>query len=130
GSILLTVELDEHIVPDLNDVWHILVHQISSIAAANAIVVDLGARSARAGLAHLPEVLLGSKRKHPICWQESQPNLASLLISWKAELLISAEVRGVQAVRVHAVHFSQTLPCPRNSLLLEVRAEAPVAQHF
>ena len=45
-------------VPDLEHVGVVAVDEMGGIAAADAVVVDLGARSARADVAHLPEVVL------------------------------------------------------------------------
>ena len=47
--------LDEDEVPDLEHVGVVHVHERGRVAAADAVEVDLGARAARAGVAHLPD---------------------------------------------------------------------------
>ena len=65
--------LNEHKIPDLQDVGVIHVHQVSSIAAPNPVIVDLGAGSTGALVAHFPEVVLCAERQNALCWQELQP---------------------------------------------------------
>ena len=54
----LPVELDEHQVPDLQDVGVVHVHQVGGVPPSDAVVVDLAAGAAGAGVSHLPEVVL------------------------------------------------------------------------
>ena len=60
------VKFHEHHIPQLQHIGIVHVDQRSSKPAADAIVVDLGARAARTRLAHLPEIVLETKRKHAI----------------------------------------------------------------
>src|SRR5262249_60468435 len=52
------VELDEDEVPDLDHVRRPRVDQLAATLARRAVDVDLAARAAGAGVAHLPEVVL------------------------------------------------------------------------
>lgn len=61
----MPVELDEHQVPDLQDVGIVHVHQVRGIPSSNAVVVDLAAGTAGAGVSHLPEVILHA------AWQDA-----------------------------------------------------------
>ena len=60
-TVGLAVKLDKDVVPDLDHVGEVSVHESGGITAADAIVVDLRARAAGAGLAHLPEVVLAAE---------------------------------------------------------------------
>ena len=72
----LTVELDEHEVPDLEHVGVVLVHQRRGVSSADAIDVEFGARTAGAGLAHLPEVVLGVPGNHVVGGEVAEPEVA------------------------------------------------------
>lgn len=60
---LLPVELDEHQVPDLQDVGVIHVDQVRGVSVADAVVVDLAAGAAGSRVPHLPEVVLHAARQ-------------------------------------------------------------------
>lgn len=59
------VELYEHQVPDLQDVWVILIDQVGSISVPNPVIVDLAARATGARVSHFPEVILHIARQNP-----------------------------------------------------------------
>ena len=63
---LLPVELDEHQVPELQNVGIVHVHQVSGVPPSDAVVVDLAARTTGAGVSHLPEVILHA------AWQDAR----------------------------------------------------------
>ena len=65
--------LDEHNVPDLEDVGVVHVDERSRVPAADAVIVDLAARAAGALVTHLPEVVLAAERQHPRLRQQLQP---------------------------------------------------------
>ena len=71
---LLPVELDEHQVPDLQDIRIVHVHQVRGVPPSNAVKVHLTAGTAGAGVSHLPEVILHT------AWQD-----ASLLHSERTQ---------------------------------------------
>jgi hypothetical protein len=54
----LPVELDEHEVPDLDHLVGARVHQRAAALVRGAVDMHLGTRAARAGVPHLPEVVL------------------------------------------------------------------------
>ena len=129
-AALLAVELDEHQVPDLQHIGVAAVHLLGGVAPADAIEVDLAARAARTRLAHLPEVVLHVAGNHVIFRQELAPQRACLQVGFQSRFLVAAEVRGVQTILGQAVHAGEQFPRPLDRLLLEVVAEAPVAQHL
>jgi hypothetical protein len=62
AAIFQTVELHEYIVPDLDHLRMIIVHQVFfrngfSFFIGTAIHMDLGAWAAWTGIAHLPEII-------------------------------------------------------------------------
>ena len=61
-AVLLAVELDEHVVPDLDEVRVVHVDQLGHLAATDAVVVDLRARPAGPDVAHLPKIISGVER--------------------------------------------------------------------
>lgn len=68
--------LDEDDVPDLQHVGIVHVDEVRRVTAADAVVVDLRAGTARAHIAHLPEVVLAPKRQHALRRQQLQPEQA------------------------------------------------------
>mmetsp|Transcript_57753 Transcript_57753/g.137441 ORF Transcript_57753/g.137441 Transcript_57753/m.137441 type:complete len:290 (+) Transcript_57753:2218-3087(+) len=130
--VLVPEHLDEHDVPDLEHVGVVHVHQVRRVAPADAVIVQLAARAARARVAHLPEVVLHVPLDHPVCREERQPQVARLLVGrhHAAEVLVALTVGRVEAVRRELVHDSEELPRPRDALLLEVGRERPVAEHL
>ena len=65
--------LNEHQIPDLQNIGVIHVDQVGGISAPHSVVVDLSARPTWPLIAHLPEIVLGPKGQNPFCWQELQP---------------------------------------------------------
>mmetsp|Transcript_26999 Transcript_26999/g.46257 ORF Transcript_26999/g.46257 Transcript_26999/m.46257 type:complete len:567 (+) Transcript_26999:1285-2985(+) len=130
GTIGFAVELDEHVIPDLNHIGHVGVDQVSSVAVADAIVVDLGTRATGSGGAHLPEVLLAAACDDAVGRQEAKPDVSGLEVRLQALGGITAEVGRVKAVGVKAEVNSEALPGPSDGFLLEVITETPVTQHL
>ena len=58
AAVGLAIILDKDVVPDLKNVRIILIDEMGGIAAADPVVVNLGAGTARTLVAHLPEVVL------------------------------------------------------------------------
>src|SRR5207249_9557102 len=52
------VELNEDEIPDLNNVRRARVDELAAAFVRGAVDVDLGTRTARAGVSHFPEVVL------------------------------------------------------------------------
>ena len=127
---LLAVELDEDDVPDLEAVGIVHVDEICGVAAADAIVVDLGARSARSDVAHLPEVIGAVEGENFGCREVLEPDLFGFVVGWQALGRVAAEVRGVEPVLRERVDLREEFPRPADGFLLEKVAEGPVPEHL
>ena len=116
----------------LEDVGVVLVDEVGGVAAADAVVVELGARAAGAGVAHLPEVVLHAALEDVVRGQVAQPQLARLLVGGGAAAAVGVAlaVGGVEAVRGDLPHFGDEFPGPVDGFLLEIIAEGPVAEHL
>jgi hypothetical protein len=66
---------------------------VGGVAAADAVVVELGAGAAGAGVAHLPEVVLHAALEHVVLGQVAQPELAGLLVGGGAAA-VEGDARG------------------------------------
>mmetsp|Transcript_79385 Transcript_79385/g.230479 ORF Transcript_79385/g.230479 Transcript_79385/m.230479 type:complete len:459 (-) Transcript_79385:73-1449(-) len=131
AAVLLALELHEDVVPNLEDVGVVHVHQLRHLATADSVIVELGAGAARAGVAHLPEVVLHVPGEDPLRGQVLLPELLRLQVGRHARLLrVAAVVGGVDARRVQVVHLREQLPRPLDGLGLEVVPEGPVAKHL
>ena len=89
-----------------------------------AVDVDLAARPARAGVAHLPEVVLVAEAL------DALHRHADLLVPDRLGLVVALVDRDPQPVAVEAERLGDQLPAPRDDLALEVVAEAEVAEHL
>mmetsp|Transcript_30041 Transcript_30041/g.68240 ORF Transcript_30041/g.68240 Transcript_30041/m.68240 type:complete len:689 (-) Transcript_30041:287-2353(-) len=131
AAVGLTVELHEYVVPNLKNIRVVQVDQGRSISATNAIVVNLCARTARASVTHLPEVVLHVEGQDLALRQVLLPDVPSLVVRRHIGLLrVATVVRRVQTIGVDLVDLGQQLPCPADGLLLEVIAEGPIPQHL
>ena len=126
----LAVVLHEDEVPQLKHVRVVLVHQRRRVAPADQVVVQLRARAARSGLAHLPEVVLGAAGQHLRRRQHAQPQIPRLLVRRQAERLVARKVGRVEPRALEAILLREQLMRPQDRLLLEVVAEAPAAEHL
>jgi hypothetical protein len=129
-AVLLAVELDEDVVPELDDIGVARVDQARGVPPADAVEVDLRAWPARARLAHLPEVVLHPPRQHVVRRQELEPQVPRLGVRLQPRHRVPLEVRRVHPVRGHPVDLRQQLEPPRDRLGLEVIAERPVPEHL
>ena len=117
--------LGEHQVPDLDVA--VLGRGVGRAAlgpdVGPVVEEDLGARAARPGLAHLPEVVL-AEALDALAGKADRvgPDLLGLVVA-----LVDGDP---QAVGVDAEHLGDELPGPRDGLGLEVVAEAEVAEHL
>ena len=135
AAVGLAVELHEDQVPDLDHLGVVGVHQLRSgsrlpLGLAADVHVDLRARTAGAGVAHLPEVVLPAEGHDPFLRQVLLPQVAGLGVGFQTISLITAEVGHVQPVGVDLEGVHQQFPRPLDGLGLEVVAEAPVAEHL
>ena len=127
----VAVVLDEHQVPQLDVARAAGVHgaHVARLALEVAglkapVQVDLAARPARSGIAHLPEVVLLVETLHALRRQ------AADAVPQGFRLVVVAEHRGVEPVLGQPPFAGQQVPGPVDGLLLVVVAEGPVAEHF
>src|ERR1051326_1675968 len=86
--------------------------------------MDLAARPARAGLAHLPEIILLAEAEHALLRQAAdlEPQPLGFVV-----VLVDG---GPEFVDRQLPFLGQKLPGPRDRLFLVVVAEGPVAEHL
>ncbi len=114
------LELHEHVVPDFD---------LRIGAAAAAHEVDLRAAAARAGVAHLPEVVVGAELEDAVGRHaKAAPDVVGLVVARDAVLAL--EDRHDQLVGRHLPDVGQQRPREGQRLLLEVVAEREVAEHL
>ncbi len=108
GAIALPFELHEHVVPDLDHVRVIAVHQfrprLQFLFVLSAHVhMDLSAWTTRSGVAHFPKIVFASEGQDAFIRQVIPPEVARFFVGWEAVLFIAAEVGNVQLLRVDLV---------------------------
>ena len=130
-AIRLAIELDEHMVPDLEHIGVARVDEMRGVAAAaDAVVVNLGAWAARTGLAHFPEVVLHIAWNDMVFRKQRFPQRLRLEVGLESRGGIAFKPSCVEAVGVESVDLGEKLEAPADRLLLEVVAEGPIAQHL
>ena len=107
-----------------------VVDEMGRVAAADTIVVDLGARAARPRVAHLPKIVLHVAREDALARHVLGPDLPRLEVRGHALSLIALKVGDVEPVLGDLVHLGQQRPRPLDRFLLEVVTETPVAEHL
>ena len=139
GAVGVGVELYENVVPDLDAAG---AGGVDALAALGLVVgreqveMDLGARAARAGVAHLPEVVLAVAVDDVECWvealgaEEFGPDGGGLVVEFGGVAGLGGVNGGEEALGGDAPDLGQEVPTPGERLLLEVIAEGPVAQHL
>ena len=122
---VVAVELHEDQVPDLDEA---IVAPVLGTAVATEgctlVEEDLRVRSAGAGLAHGPEVVLVAHALHAL------GSNANLVDPDLLGLVVTVVDRDPEAVTVVAQHLGEQLPSQRDGRGLEVVPEAEVAQHL
>ncbi len=130
-AVRLPVVLDEHEVPDLDDVLDIRVDALRGVPPpADPVVVQFRARPAGTRVAHLPEVVLDIPRDHAVLGQVLEPEVTGLEVGPEPEFLIAPEVGRVEPCAVDAPDVREQLPRPVDGFLLEEIPERPVAEHL
>ena len=114
------LELHEHVVPDFD-------LRIGAGAAAHE--VDFRAAAARAGVAHLPEVVVRAELEDAI-GRHAQPAPDVVGLGVARDAVLALEDRHDQPIRRHLPEVGQQGPRERQRLFLEVVAEREVAQHL
>ena len=93
--------------------------------------MHLGAGAARAGLAHLPEVVLCVAQVNVAVENADRfPEVGRLVVARDAVRRVALEYGHVQPGGVELPDFGEELPGPGDRVLFEVVAEAPVAEHL
>ncbi|MNM92942.1 hypothetical protein D3C81_1052950 [compost metagenome] len=132
-AIWLAIELHEHQVPDFDEAVAIFIRRTRGTTGNVVTVVeeDFGARAARTGVSHLPEVVRGVRRTLVVADAHDAAFRDANHVAPQREGFVIVVVHGdQQAVGRQLPHLGQQLPGPGNGVLLEVIAEGPVAQHF
>ncbi len=134
-AVGLAVILHEHKVPNLNHLRIVLVHQRSAVYScafliASEVYMNLGARAARAGVAHLPEIVMSIAIDNVAGGQMLLPIAGRLIVALQALRCISLKHSGIQTLRIQLQHIHQIFPCPVYGILLEIVAKRPVAKHL
>ena len=135
GTVSLTVELHEDDVPDL-DVTVAVFFRASRRAAPDVIAVvkeDFGARAARTGVAHLPEVIRSKRRAFVVADADDTLARNAYFIGPDVECFVIGLVDGDPQLlfrQGEPVFTGQQFPCVFDGILLEIIAKAEVAQHF
>ena len=128
---LLAVVLDKNEVPYFdNGVLSIRVDKRRAIFIGAAVVVEFRAWAARAGVAHLPEVVLLVAGMDARRGEVLEPEFFRFEVGLKAFVCVAFEIGRVQAFGVDAPYVDQELPRPVDGLLFEVVAKGPVAEHL
>ena len=133
-AVAVVIELGEDDVPDLDIAVTVAADGAAGLAAAvllAAVIIDLGARAARAG-AMLPEVILLAEAEDAVLGNADHvtPDGEGLVVGRRR--LVARKDRRIQTVRLKAdpLRAGQKFPCPGNGFLLEVIAEGEVAEHL
>jgi hypothetical protein len=135
-AVGLSIELHEHVVPDF-DVAIAAALEATARAAGRllgarnvlaAVVVNLRAAAAGAGIAHLPEVVGGAQLPDPFGRQHRLPDAIRLVVPRNPGLAL--EDRRVQPVGRQLPRIGQQAPGKRDGVLLEVIAEREIPKHL
>ncbi len=132
-AIRRAVELHEYQVPDLDVAIAIFIRRTRRTTGdVRAVVVeDFGARTARTGVGHLPEVVGGERCTLVVAdAHDAFGRHADFLVPDVVGLVIGVIDGDPQLVRRQLEHDGQQLPRVTDRVALEVVAERPVAQHL
>ena len=134
-SVGLAVVLHEHEVPYLYHLVVVGVHERGSghcgpLLVSAQVDVDFAARSARTGLAHLPEIVVLVAQKYMVLRHMLEPGLPGLGVEFGAVFCGTLEHCRIELGLVNAVHLGEQFPGPVYGLGLEIVAEAPVSEHL
>lgn len=134
-AVSQTVVLHEHKVPDFN---HLRVVHVDEVAARNLsagsivaeVDVDFGARTARTGFAHFPEIVVLVAVDDAAGIDMFKPVVIGFHIRVLAVFFIAAKNGDIQFVFVNFHDFGQVFPSVGNGFLFEIVAKRPVAEHL
>ncbi len=130
--IRAAIELNEHQVPNLNDIRRARVDELAAAFVLRPVVVDLRAGAAGPGLTHFPEVILlvalVNMRRADVGL--GPPIFGGLVIGTDAFLRAAFKYGHMQPALVELPYLRQQLPRPGDGFFLEVVAKGPVAEHL
>ena len=127
------VELHEHVVPDFDVAVAIFFRRARRAApdVLAVIVEDLGARAARAGIAHGPEVVGGVRRALVVADADHALGRHTDFLCPDVIRFVIGGVDGDPELFLRQLeHASKEGPGEGDRVVLEVVAEAEVAEHF
>ena len=113
----------------------VVVHELAAglfgaFGVAAQVNVDFGTGAAGAGVAHLPEVVVLVAVDDMVSGHVALPVAGGFVVAAEAFVGRALEHCGVQALGVELEHVDKVFPGPVDGFLLEVIAEAPVAEHL
>ena len=131
-AVLVEEQLHEHQVPVLEEALGVVARPVLLAAEVEAAVeVELRAGPAGTGRPRLPEVVVTPQQDDAVIRHaDGPPARDGLVIGPDAELLIAAEHRHPDLLRVEAEALGRQLPRGIDGALLEVVAEREVAEHL
>ncbi|VTT26322.1 Uncharacterised protein [Klebsiella pneumoniae] len=135
GAVGLTVELHKDDVPDL-DIAVAILFRAARRAAPDVVAMveeDLRARAARAGIAHLPEVIGSVGAAFVVADTDDALTRHANLVFPDAVSFVIGLIHGDPQLlfwQTEPLRAGQQLPGKANRLFLEVVAEAEVTQHL
>ena len=92
--------------------------------------MNLAAGTAGAGIAHFPEIVMLVSGQDMVLREVAAPGLEGLRVKKRPVFLRALENCGIEFRPVNLIHLCKQLPGPVDRLILEVIAEAPVAEHL
>ncbi len=134
-AVGFAVELHEHVVPHLDHVGVVGVHECATVrfgafAVGAQVYVNFGAGAAGTLVAHFPEVFLFAERQNAVFGDVQFPGIEGFLVEGQVFLFVALEHRHVQAVFGNFVHLGEQFPRPGDGVFFEIIAEGPVAEHL
>ena len=139
GAVGLGVVLDEDEVPDFDAEVGVVVDEVAAgdgVALRREIDVEFGARTARTGFAHHPEVVLHVAvddldfRITTRRAEKFRPDVVGFLVEISGIALLRSVNRGVETMRGQPPAPDDEFPRPRDRLLFEIVSKRPVPQHL
>ena len=91
--------------------------------------MDLGARAARTGIAHLPEIVFAAKSEDALGLSPGfDPKLACLIV--RPDLIVALENREPQPPGIEPKLIHQQIPSKVNGVFLKIIAKRKIPQHL
>ena len=134
-AIRVALELHENEVPELEPAAAVRVWLLAKLARIDVVqakaVVNLGARSAGAGVAHLPEIVLGAASDDALVGKARDvlPNCSGFVVG-RREPLLASEDRNDEALGVELERVDEVVPGKFDRVALEVVPKREVPEHL